>query len=176
MPGGTSRHRVRGLPRAVNNGLQPGNLDVRLLIDEEVNSVRALPLCAWEQPSQERSRSRVLALGHPVGVGLSHPLPLRSRQTAGSVGHLPAALTCADDATAHVRTRRQKCEDGLTADAAVAAGHRDVAGGFLALATLDLSRVTTTAQRRPRIQSRTARAAAGYFLVSIQTRGTGRVV
>ena len=35
----------------------------------------------------------VLALGHPVGVGLSHPLPLRSRQAAGRIGHLPAALT-----------------------------------------------------------------------------------
>jgi hypothetical protein len=35
----------------------------------------------------------VLALGHPVGVGLSHPLPLRSGQAGGRIGHLPAALT-----------------------------------------------------------------------------------
>jgi hypothetical protein len=44
--------------------------------------------------------SPVLALGHPVGVGLSHPhpcvshpLPVRSGQGAGRIGHRPVALT-----------------------------------------------------------------------------------
>ncbi|WP_214402758.1 helix-turn-helix domain-containing protein [Pseudonocardia lacus] len=43
------------------------------------------------------------------------------------------------------------------------------------LATLALSRVTATAQRVTRTPSLIARAAEDYFLVSIQTRGTGRV-
>ena len=48
--------RVAGTTSVRIHGLQPGHVDVRLLIDEEVNSVRALPLCAWEQTSQGRSR------------------------------------------------------------------------------------------------------------------------
>lgn len=44
------------------------------------------------------------------------------------------------------------------------------------LATLELSRVTATAQSVQRTPSLIARAAADYFLVSIQTSGTGRIV
>lgn len=43
------------------------------------------------------------------------------------------------------------------------------------LATLELSRVTATAQRVQRTPSLIARAAADYFLVSIQTSGRGRI-
>jgi AraC-like DNA-binding protein len=43
------------------------------------------------------------------------------------------------------------------------------------LATLELSRVTATAQRVARTPSLIARAAEDYFLVSIQTSGTGRI-
>ena len=35
--------------------------------------------CAWIRQAKGRVGSPVLALGHAVGVGLSHPLPLRSR-------------------------------------------------------------------------------------------------
>jgi AraC-like DNA-binding protein len=44
-----------------------------------------------------------------------------------------------------------------------------------ALATLELSRVTATAQRVRRTPSLIARAAEDFFLVSIQTAGTGRI-
>ncbi len=43
------------------------------------------------------------------------------------------------------------------------------------LATLELSRVTATAQRVTRTRSLIARTAEDYFLVSIQTAGTGRI-
>lgn len=43
------------------------------------------------------------------------------------------------------------------------------------LATLELSRVTSTAQRVRRTAAKIARASEDYFLVSIQTRGHGRV-
>ena len=43
------------------------------------------------------------------------------------------------------------------------------------LSTLELSRVTATAQRVTRTPSLIARAAEDYFLVSIQTAGTGRI-
>ena len=55
---------------------------------------------------------------------------------------------------------------------------RDVVGEIRAdsLATLELSRVTATAQRVRRTPSLIAAAAEDYFLVSIQTRGRGAVV
>lgn len=54
----------------------------------------------------------------------------------------------------------------------------DVVGDIRAdaLATLQLSRVTATAQRVRRTPSLIARAAEDFFLVSIQTRGTGLLV
>jgi AraC-like DNA-binding protein len=55
---------------------------------------------------------------------------------------------------------------------------RDVVGEIRAdtLATLDLSRVTATAQHVRRTQSLIAAAAEDYFLVSIQTEGVGRIM
>jgi AraC-like DNA-binding protein len=55
---------------------------------------------------------------------------------------------------------------------------RDVVGEIRAdsLATLDLSRVTATAQHVRRTPSLIAAAAEDYFLVSIQTDGVGRII
>ena len=52
------------------------------------------------------------AVGRPVGVGLSHPLPLRSGQAGGRIGHLPAALNVCGRSKCPVRKRRRELEDG----------------------------------------------------------------
>ncbi|MDT7748107.1 MAG: hypothetical protein QOD96_1769 [Pseudonocardiales bacterium] len=69
------------------------------------------------------------------------------------------------------------CDAYVQLDCAAPAPARDVVGEIRidTLATLELSRVTATAQRVRRTPSLIARAAEDYFLVSIQTQGVGVV-
>lgn len=70
------------------------------------------------------------------------------------------------------------CDTYVQLDCDPAAGLRTIEGEIASdrLATLELSRVTSTAQRVLRTPSRIARSAEDYFLVSIQARGEGQVL
>ncbi len=70
------------------------------------------------------------------------------------------------------------CDTYVQLDCDPAAGLRTIEGEIASdrLATLELSRVTSTAQRVLRTPSRISRAAEDYFLVSIQARGEGQVL
>lgn len=69
------------------------------------------------------------------------------------------------------------CEAYVQLDCATPSARDEVTGEIRidSLATLELSRVTATAQRVRRTPSLIARSAEDYFLVSIQTRGVGTV-
>jgi len=70
------------------------------------------------------------------------------------------------------------CDTYVQLDCDAAADARTIAGEIAVdqLATLQLSRVTATAQHVRRTPARIARASEDYFLVSIQSHGTGAVV
>lgn len=69
------------------------------------------------------------------------------------------------------------CDAYVQLDCDPGAGARAIRGEIAIdrLATLELSRVTSTAQRVRRTPARIAAASEDYFLVSIQARGQGRV-
>lgn len=69
------------------------------------------------------------------------------------------------------------CNTYVQLDCDAAAGASTIEGsiGAATLATLQLSQVTSTAQVVRRTPARIARASEDYFLVSIQTRGAGRI-
>ena len=70
------------------------------------------------------------------------------------------------------------CDTYVQLDCDAAADARTIEGEIAVdqLATLQLSRVTATAQHVRRTPARIARACEDYFLVSIQAHGTGAVV
>lgn len=87
--------------------------------------------------------------------------------------------------TAHVEPRQRLaywtdmvCDTYVQLDCDATGGARGIEGEIAAdtLATLQLSRVTSTAQTVRRTPAKIARASEDYFLVSIQTRGEGVVV
>ena len=69
------------------------------------------------------------------------------------------------------------CSTYVQLDCDAAAGASSIEGtiGAATLATLQLSQVTSTAQVVRRTPARIARASEDFFLVSIQTRGAGRI-
>lgn len=70
------------------------------------------------------------------------------------------------------------CETYVQLDCDSSTGEGSIDGEIAAdrLATLELSRVTATAQRVHRTPARIARATEDYFLVSIQSQGEGHVI
>jgi hypothetical protein len=69
------------------------------------------------------------------------------------------------------------CDTYVQLECDAPAGERAIDGEIVAdrLATLELSRVTATAQTVRRTPARISRASEDYFLVSIQTQGQGVV-
>jgi hypothetical protein len=101
------------------HGLQPGHVDVRLLIDEAVNSVRALPLCA-------RSRQAMggVASARP-GAGPTQSAsacPTRSRVDPNLLHIVRGRAAYHDVNKPSLRCMQSHpavCRGGVTADAVV---------------------------------------------------------
>ncbi|MGE0315436.1 MAG: helix-turn-helix domain-containing protein [Lautropia sp.] len=70
------------------------------------------------------------------------------------------------------------CDTYVRLDCDPGPGHEDIQGEILVerLAAIELSRVTSTAQRVSRTPARISASAEDFFLVSIQTEGRGRVL